>query len=220
MSRNYTRKYTLDDLFIDSNVNLPQFNKDKQKLVGKDRKTFINNLKSNKKDSLDMNGIVDMIYQLANVGAVNHYKTMSNNVNGTNITINGNLKRQHTLTMAVDDVYLSVASNKGLLKQMISNYNIINDAIELSSNLKVKPKLYLTLKTKSQLKYYSIFGSIEKGRANLITQVMENIYFNDDFKVIQEKYNIKNKRMILGTHYKNYDRQKMLWEQKVGIIKR
>ena len=79
MSRNYTRKYTLDDLFIDSNVNLPQFNKDKQKLVGKDRKTFINNLKSNKKDSLDMNGIVDMIYQLANVGAVNHYKTMSIN---------------------------------------------------------------------------------------------------------------------------------------------
>ena len=90
----------------------------------------------------------------------------------------------------------------------------------MSASLKVKPKLYLTLKSKTQFNHYSLFGSLEKGKANLVSQIMENIYFNDDFKVIQEKYGIKDKRIISGSHYKQYARQKMLWEQKVGIIKK
>ena len=105
-----------------------------------------------------------------------------------------------------------------MLSQMISNYSLLKEAIEYSSRLTKKPRLYLTLSSKKSLKNLEFFGNKTAARTRLMTEIMQNLYFNDAFKPLQEKYGIRQQKIIRDrTLLRNYDYEKERWEKRVGI---
>lgn len=217
----YNHKTTLDDFFDNDYFLgvLPQLNPDSPslQLKGKERKAYRNKISSNKGHfSVNMQEILGMVQQLAYGGATRHYKAIMVALAGEEISVSGELKRNHKRDDVVDDIYNNIVMNKGLLAQMVSNYSMLKDAIEYSHNLKSKPHLYMST-TRTQLKNQTLFGSKMAGRTRFMTEIMMNLYFNDSFRPIQEKYGIMDKDMIRDRNLiRKYEYEKDRWERRVG----
>lgn len=218
MSNLFNNKFTLDDFFDNEKSILPQIKTEKNKLRTTERKQYASQLRKEKGEfNLNESIVVDIVSQIAMGGASKHYKDAIMNMAGATININGELKHTHKLDMVVEDIYQALITNKGLIKQMIQNYNMLRDAIEFSNKMYKKPHLYLTLNSKSQLKDLTFLYSKSAARTKFMTEVMQNIYFNDSFKPIQEKYGVINEKMVRNNNtLRNYEYEKERWKKRVG----
>lgn len=214
----YNNKYRLDDFFNNNSV-LPQFElEQREQIKGKEAKQFKNKISAQKGSfSINDNEILALVSQIALNGALPSFSTMISNISNEEILISGKLKRNRTITGVISDIYNNLMVSKGMLSQIISNYSMLKDAIEYSSTLKNKPHLYLTLNSKYDLKNLKFFGNQTAGKTKFMTEIMMNIYFNDAFKPIQDKYGIKSEKVIRDRNLiRNYDYEKDRWERRVG----
>lgn len=218
MSNLFNNKFTLDDFFDNKKSILPQVKTEKDKLINKERKKYVSDIRREKGDfDINETALVDIVSQIAIGSASKHYKESIVSLAGATINIGGELKHAHNLNMVVEDVYQALITNKGLIKQMIQNYNMLRDAIEFSNKMYKKPHLYLTLNSKSQLKDLVFLYSKSAARTKFMTEVMQNIYFNDAFKPIQEKYGIFEEKMVRNNNtLRNYEYEKERWKKRVG----
>ena len=214
----YNSKYKLDDFFNNNSI-LPQFElEQKEQIKGKEARQFKKRISRDKGTfNINDNEIIGLLSQIAFNGAISDYTNMITNVDSSQIVINGKLKRNRTLINVVDDVYNNINVSKGMLSQIISNYSMLKDAIEYSHTLKSKPHLYLTLNSKYDLKNLQFFGNKTAGKTKFMTEIMMNLYFNDAFKPIQDKYGIRNEKVIRDRNLiRNYEYEKDRWERRVG----
>lgn len=230
MAGRYNHKYTLTDFFNEDGTfkayttgNKLTFESVKEKgtgLKGKDRREYIkkNLNKKNKKDmSVDLNHVIDLLYDFTLPPFNRHYNKGQVLKEGNQIIMSGKLKKQHDLDMAYDDVYETIKTNKGMLEQMLCNYSMLMDAVAFSYSMKTTPHLYLTLTNKRQLKDKMYLGRISSARTMFMQEIMQNIYFNNSFKAIRQAYGIENEKLI-GTRnvLKKYQDEKERWEKRVG----
>ncbi len=215
----YNNKYRLDDFFNDNSI-LPQFALDEvEQLKGKEVRKYKKGLSKEKGEFNSYSeDLVNLVYQIALNGAYSDFNDVLGIVADTTIEISGNLKRRHTTNMAVKNIYNNLNTYKGMLSQIISNYSMLREAIDYSRKLTKKPRLYLTLTSIRSLKNLEFFGNKTAARTKLMTEIMQNLYFNDAFKPLQEKYGIRQQKIIRDRNIlRNYDYEKERWEKRVGI---
>ena len=230
MSGLYNHKYTLKD-FFNSDGTFKQYvsgnrlvyeehKTTKTNLKGKSRQEYIkNNLGNNNKSemSVDLNRVIDLLYDFCIPPFIRNYKNGSVEKEGNTISIGGALKKSRSLDVAYEDVYNTIKNNKGMLEQLLSNYSMFMDAIAFSYSMKTTPHLYLTLNNKTQLKNKMFLGRISSARTMFMSEIMQNIYFNDSFKAVRQKYGIEDEKMLRkGNILSKYDYEKERWEKKVG----
>lgn len=228
MSELFNNKYTLDNFFTKDGKITPNLlgNIDKEsegQLKGESRKTYAKTFSKSKRSvSVDMNALVDMCYALCQMPFKANYTAKGNiSLSGNTISLSGKLKRSRTLDNAVDDVFQAINDNKGMLKQIMCNYSLLQDAVEFSYRMKSKPHLYLSINDLTQLKNMTFLGRKSSARTKLMTEIMENIYFNDSFKFIRKSYGIEEEKMIRnGNLPRDYQYEKERWERRVGYKKR
>lgn len=235
MSELYNHKYSLDNFFTKDGKMTPNLLTDydkalggEEKWSGKIRKREIKNhadtYKKNKKAiDVDMNALIDMIYAICQMPFKMHYNAEKSemSLSGNTIKLDGKIKRGHTLNEAVDEVYNTIVENKGMLKQIACNYSLLLDAVYFSYHMKSKPRLYLSINDITGLKNQEFLGRKSSFRTKLMTEIMENIYFNDSFKFIRKAYGLDEEKMIRnGNLPRDYQYEKERWEKRVGYKKR
>ena len=208
----FKQKFTLEDLFSNPDLKdyLPQF-KITEKKAEDSGLQFDTAYKVNKAN------IIPMIKNYARLGASPFYDKVK--VVGQNeIIVSGKLKRNSTIQEAYDSVLRALQTNAYNLSFTTQNSNIIRSMLDKTINGKkfrngYMPKLYLKINSLEEIK------SLDRmERAKLMKNVMENIYFSDDFKPDREPSMekgtfISNARNTL----RDYASLKQEFDRKVGV---
>ena len=208
----FKQKFTLEDLFSNPDLKdyLPQF-KITEKKAEDSGLQFDTAYKVNKAN------IIPMIKNYARLGASPFYDKVK--VVGQNeIIVSGKLKRNSTIQEAYDSVLRALQTNAYNLSFTTQNGNIIRSMLDKTINGKkfrngYMPKLYLKINSLEEIK------SLDRmERAKLMKNVMENIYFSDDFKPYREPSMekgtfISNARNTL----RDYASLKQEFDRKVGV---
>ena len=128
------------------------------------------------------------------------------------MVITGNLVGDHN--SAVDAVYNSLLAKKQLLGLTVNNAYVIRSALKETEKNKrkygINSKLYLKLQSIQQIN-----GMNEKQIQSLVNEVMENIFYGDDYPETQKKFNIEN--LNVGSR-RSYEQRKLKWKNKVGDL--
>jgi predicted DNA-binding transcriptional regulator AlpA len=91
----------------------------------------------------------------------------------------------------------------------------LKEAERNKSKFGIDSKLYLRAQSMAQIE-----GMSRKELWELMTNVMENIIFGDDFPITQKKYNIKEtiNGQVGGKNGLNYTQRRLRWKYKVGAV--
>ena len=128
------------------------------------------------------------------MGARNSMKTIHSNTADDTIIISGKLKSNYTIYNTYDDVLRTLQMNAYMMTMMGNNGNVIAKALQQT-------------KTMDRMQ-----------KASFMKDVVENIYFSDDFKKVREPrmekgnfiYNARNE-------LRDYASLKRAFDRKVGV---
>lgn len=205
----YSRKFTLRDIFN---------NEDLQKHIPQVKMVKNANKKEKKGKYDSYTSLIQNVMVYAENTAKGFFSEYKTSLDGENILIDGKLKENCYVNGAVSNIVAKLESMKEFLASIISNADIIesaiSDSIRIKNNSGKEPKLYLRLNDLKQIKHMS---DIQK--KYLIQNIMENIYFNDDFQMTQRNKNLARGNYVISTRnfINSYDSLKTRWERKVGI---
>lgn len=206
----YSKLFTLSDLFNNKDLKgvLPQLNI-KTNSNGYSSVSFKNNY-------------LDEILMYAKIGAMPYMKNITMgwdySVGGDAFYVKGEIRKYSTLQNAYEGVLTTLQNASSSISLLASYGDTITDVfkkIRKSDRYrfgdKTEPKLYLRINSLDEIK----FMTKEKKDA-LIKNVIENIYFSDDFKEYREpsmekECFIVNKRNAI----RNYDSLKRNFDRKV-----
>jgi hypothetical protein len=203
MANRYSRTFTLKDLFNDKSLSnkFPMVNyKETTTDLGKvSRRT-------------NMKTVPYVVYDIAVKAARPYYKPLKPRKSGGSIFLEGNLNDD--LTVAYKAVYCAVVESKDMISITANNMDLIRSALKESEKKKASfgetDKLYLRVQSKEQIK-----GMSKREIAALLNNIMENIYYSDDFIETQKKYGLAD--MPTGSPY-SYEERKNAWQRRVGEI--
>lgn len=201
MAGAYSQIFTLTDIFNNKKLKdkIPLINyKEKEKENGKISRTT--NVKS----------VNRQVFDKATSAARPFYKPIKTTRNGDTIIIGGELVGNHD--GAVDAVYNALQGIKSLLIWTANNSEIIKSALKEAEKAKrnrgIDCKLYLRVQSMQQIE-----GMSKREIQALMTNVMENIVYGDNFPETQKKFKVEelptNSRMT-------YDQRKTRWRYMVG----
>lgn len=159
--------------------------------------------------------VEDEIKMYAKIGAMPYMK----NIKTTDeIVVSGTLRKNATIQLAYSSVLSTLQGASASLSLLGSYGDVITDIfkkIRKSSRFrkgdKTEPKLYLRINSINEIKYMT-----EKQKKALINNVVENIYFSDDFKeyrepsMEKESFIVNNRNTLRG-----YDGLKRDFDRKV-----
>lgn len=205
----YRQKFTLSDLFMNDKLKdvLPQVKV--KEIQNEDGDVGYRNK--------GINNITTFLRQYAIMSARNSMKTIHSNTTDDTITISGKLKSNYTIYNTYDDVLRTLQMNAYMMTMMGNNGNVIAKALQQTKinakYLGYEPKLYLTINSLEEIKS---MDRMQKGK--FMKDVMENIYFSDDFKKVREPrmekgnfiYNARNE-------LRDYASLKRAFDRKVGV---
>ena len=151
------------------------------------------------------------VFDTATASAKPYYSPMVTSRTENQLLIDGNLVGDHD--QAVDAVYNSL---KGIRSEMIwtaNNANILRYAMKEAErnkrNFGLDTKLYLRAQSMQEIQ-----GMSRTQLQALLDNIMENIYYGDDFPETQKKFQVEN---LVKTGY-TYEQQREKWKQKVGAL--
>lgn len=197
MANRYSQIFTLKDLFYNEKL--------KDKLPYIDYK----NDKSNDTANKDIN---QEILSISTSAATPFYEKLSINMTDGKIEISGKLAGNHD--SAVNAVYNAILSQKDTLSFTAGNADIIKAALKETENNKknngINSKLYLRVQSIQQIQ-----GMSKPQLNELMENVLENIFYGDDFPQTQKAFKLEN--VAVNSPF-NYNQRKLRWKYKVGDV--
>lgn len=203
MANRYSQIFSLSDIFNNKNLRdkLP-FIDYREKELENGKTSYRTNLKT----------INRQVFDTATSAARPYYKPIRTIRYQDIMVITGNLVGDHN--SAVDAVYNSLLAKKQLLGLTVNNAYVIRSALKETEKNKrkygINSKLYLKLQSIQQIN-----GMNEKQVQSLVNEVMENIFYGDDYPETQKKFNIEN--LNVGSR-QSYEQRKLKWKNKVGDL--
>ena len=200
MATRYTQNFTLTDIFNNKAL------KDKLPLINYKEIERENGKISKRTNAKTINR---QVFDTATSAARPFYKPIQTNRNGDIMIISGNLVGDHDT--AVDSVYNALLAKKDLLTYTVNNADLIRDAIKESAKNKrlygIDTKLYLSAQSMQQIQ-----GMNKQQIMRLMDEIMENIFYGDNFPKTQKKWGLETMQFKGG----DYKQRQLKWKQKVG----
>lgn len=203
MASEYSQRFTLTDIFNNKKLRnkIPLINyKEKELENGKiSRRTYAKTVNR-------------QVFDTATSAARPFYKPLKTTRSGDTMIISGELVGSHD--GAVDAVYNALLSKRSLLLWTANNADMIRSALKEAEKNKrregINSKLYLRTQSMQQIE-----GMSKPQIQALMENIMENIFYGDNFPETQKKYNIEN--LKVNSKY-TYEQRKLRWKYRVGDI--
>lgn len=139
------------------------------------------------------------------------YSPMSVTRAENTLVLDGNMIGDHD--QAVDAVYNSIKGIRAELIWTANTANMLRDAMKEAEQNKRKygidTKLYLRVQSMQEIE-----GMSRQQLQALLSDVVDNIYYGDNFPKTQKKYKVDV--LSLFRTKNNYEYNKEIWKQKVG----
>ena len=199
----YNKLFTLSDLFHNQDLKgvLPQAK------ISTSKKGYT---------SVSFKYDIDEIIMYCRIGGMPYMKNIGFSF-PNELIMTGELRKHATIQQAYDGVLSTLKGASGSLTLLGSYRNEIQDVmrnIHKSDRYKIdksEPKLYLRITSLEEIKYMN-----DKQKQALINNIVENIYFSDDFKEYREpsmerhSFIVNNRNVLRG-----YDSLKRDFDRKV-----
>ena len=203
MAGRYSQNFTLTDIFNNKKL------KDKIPLINYKEKELENGKISRRTNAKTVNR---QVFDTAISAARPFYKPIKTFRSGDTMIISGELVGDHD--GAVDAVYNALQSKKSILIWTANNADMIRSALKEAEKNKrnrgINSKLYLRVQSMQQIE-----GMSKQEIQALMENIMENIFYGDDFPETQKKYNVQNLEVKIKY---NYEQRKLRWKYRVGDI--
>lgn len=201
MANRFSQIFTLTDIF-----NNPKL-KDKLPLINYKEKELENGKISRRTNVKTVNRLV---FDTATSSARPFYKPLVTTRSGDTMIIGGELVGDHD--GAVEAVYNALLAKKALLIYTANNADIIRSALKEAEKNKrnngINSKLYLRVQSMQQIE-----GMSKYQIQALMSDIMENIVYGDDFPQTQKKFGVD--KLSVNSPY-NYEQRVKIWKNKVG----
>ena len=200
----FSQNFTLRDIFENSKLkNKIPLIKYKEGTTPKGKESVRTQVKS----------VGTVVYNTSISAGRPFFRPITHSKNGDKINIGGNLVGD--IDEAVDAIYNAIKGKKDILSYTANNAYMIRDALkEAERNKKkgIESKLYLRANSMAQIE-----GMTKKEVYALLKDVMDNIFFGDNFPETQKKYGVKDLlNKTNGLSY--YDQEKQKWKKRVGDL--
>lgn len=199
MAGGYSRHFTLLDIFNNKKLRskLPLVNyKEREDENGKVHRTTA------------MKTISRFVYDKSVSAARPFYEPLTPHKAGDTILIEGKLVGDHN--GALETIYAALVASKFLMELTVNNADMVRAALKEAERTKPAPKLYLKQTSMEQIE-----GLNKKGLQAFMQDVMQNLFYSDDYQKTQQKYGVE--KIGVGNHF-TYEQNKARWERKVGAI--
>lgn len=193
----YSQVFTLKDIFNNPKLKgkLPLVNyKEKVDEAGKTHRRT------------NMRTVSAIVYDTAKSAAKPFYKPMQSTKSGNIINIGGNLVGDYET--AYEAVYQAIKGSKYLLSFTANAGDMIRSALKEDEKRGTKTKLYLRAGSMLEIE-----GMDRKRLIGLMNNIMENLFYSDEFPLTQEKYAVD--KVKVRSSY-SYEVRKQKWKQRVG----
>lgn len=201
MANSYSQIFTLKDIFNNEKL------KDKLPLINYKEKELENGKISRRTNIKTVNR---QVFDTATSAARPYYKPIITTRSGDTIIIGGELVGDHD--GAVDAVYSAISAKRTILIWTANNADMIRSALKESEKNKrnsgINSKLYLRVQSMQQIE-----GMSRQQIQALLSDIMENIVYGDNFPQTQKKYNVEN--LPINSPY-NYKQRQLRWKNRVG----
>lgn len=174
----YSKKFTLYDLFNNKDLRgyLPQAKIRTSKFV-----SSINGKEYRQIESIKFDDYIDQIVEISKRTARITMKNVKANTNAYMVAlIKGTLRKGYSITNTYNDVLMAIRNNAYMVKFFYFNREQIAKAMKETESLlgvnREKNRLYLRINSLDEIK-----GFDRMEMAKFLKDVMENIYFNDNF---------------------------------------
>lgn len=199
----YFQKFTLVDIFNNPNL------RSKIPLVNYTEKA-LDNGKLQKRTK--MQTVATFVFNTAKASARPYYKPLNAHKAANIITIDGNLIGDYN--EAVDRIYLDLLHNKHILRYTANNADMIRSALKEGEKLKrsggESPRLFLRASSMYEIEHMS-----KPQIQALMNDIMQNIFYLDEFQETQKKYSVPE--IAINSPY-DYETRRQKWKRKVGDL--
>ena len=203
MANGYYQNFTLTDIFCNEKLkNKIPFITYKEKELESGRLSQRTSIKT----------VNRQVFDTATTAARPFYKPLITNRNGDTMIISGEMIGDQD--DAVDAVYNALYAKRLLLLWTANNAEMVRSALKEAQKNKrnngINSKLYLRAQSMQQIE-----GMNNKELQALLTNVMENIIYGDDFPATQKKFKVEE---FLTDSPLNYEQRKLRWKYRVGDV--
>lgn len=205
MATRFSQIFTLKDIF------------NNKKLAGKI--PLINYREREREDGKTMvrtspKSVPRLVYDTSVKAARPYYKPLNPSKSGDTIIIDGTLVGDYDA--AVNAVYEALVAQKQIMKWTVNNADMIRDALkEGEKNARlygISSKLYLRAQSMQEIE-----GMSKRQIQALMTDIMENIVYGDDFPKTKKKWGVENFDAIPQRgRLLDYNQLRQMWKNKVG----
>lgn len=201
MAGRFSQIFTLTDIFNNEKL------KGKIPLINYKEKELENGKISRRTNAKT---VTRQVYDTSVIAARPFYKPFNPTKSGDMIILGGELVGDHD--QAVDAVYNALMGIRSVLIWTANNADMIRDALKESEknkrNYGINSKLYLRVQSMQQIE-----GMTKKEIQQLMSEIMDNIVYGDNFPKTQKKWNVEG--ITTNSPY-NYEQRRLKWKQKVG----
>lgn len=201
MSNRFSQIFTLTDIFNNKKL------KDKLPLINYKEKELENGKISRRTNAKTVNR---QVFDTATSAARPFYKPMITTRSGDTMIISGELVGSHD--GAVEAVYNALLAKRSILIWTANNADMVRSALKEAEKNKrsggLGSKLYLRVQSMQQIE-----GMSKREIQALMSDIMENIVYGDDFPMTQKKFAVD--KISVDSPF-NYEQRKIRWKFKVG----
>lgn len=201
MAGRFTQNFSLTDIFNNKKL------KNKIPLINYKEKELENGKISRRTNAKTINRLV---FDISTSAARPFYKPIKTHRAGNRMEIGGNLVGDHN--SAVEAVYNALISQKQVMIYTVNNADMIRSALKEAEKNKRKYGIDTKLKLRAQ-SMQEIEGMSKRQIQALLSDIMENIVYGDNFPETQKKYGVEN--LPVKSPY-NYKQRQQIWRNKVG----
>ena len=201
MAGRFTQNFSLTDIFNNKKL------KNKIPLINYKEKELENGKISRRTNAKTINRLV---FDISTSAARPFYKPIKTHRAGNIMEIGGNLVGDHN--SAVEAVYNALISQKQVMIYTVNNADMIRSALKEAEKNKRKYGIDTKLKLRAQ-SMQEIEGMSKRQIQALLSDIMENIVYGDNFPETQKKYGVEN--LPVKSPY-NYKQRQQIWKNKVG----
>ena len=203
MANRFSQNFSLTDIFNNKKL------KNKIPLINYKEKELENGKISRRTNAKTVNR---QVFDTATSAARPFYKPLITSRNGDKMIITGELVGDHD--GAVEAVYNALLAKRSILIWTANNADMIRSALKEAEKNKrnngINSKLYLRVQSMEQIE-----GMSKQQIQALMSDIMENIVYGDDFPETQKKFGVEN--ISVNSPY-NYKQRQLRWKYKVGDV--
>ena len=203
MANRFTQTFSLTDIFNNKKL------KNKIPLINYKEKELENGKISYRTNAKTVNR---QVFDTATSTARPFYKPIKTTRSGDIMIIGGELVGEHDAV--VDAVYNALLAKRMILIWTANNADMIRSALKEAEknkrNFGIDTKLYLRVQSMQEIE-----GMSTRQLEGLMNNIMENIFYGDDFPQTQKKYGVD--KIMVNSPY-DYNQRKLRWKYKVGDV--